>query len=87
MLDLSAAFDSADRSILLQSLEHVIGIAGTALGWVSSHSSDRFLLVFVHDVSLRHTNVSHGVSCFPSGNALFGRIIKFSPSSNGIKLR
>lgn len=62
MLDLSAAFESADHSILLQSLEHVIGTTGTVLGWVSSYLSDRVLLVFVHDVSFRHTNISHGVS-------------------------
>lgn len=62
MLDLSAAFDSADPSIRLQSLEHVIGMTGTALGWVSSHLSGRFLLVFVHGVCFSHTNISHGVS-------------------------
>lgn len=39
LLHLSAAFDTADHNILLQHLEHLFGISGSALGlFVPSYS-------------------------------------------------
>lgn len=67
LLDLSAAFDTIDHNVLLQRLEHVIGIKGTALGWFKSYLSDRFQFVLVNEESSSHTRVSHGV---PQGSVL-----------------
>ena len=67
LLDLSAAFDTVDHSILLHRLEHVIGIKGTALGWFKSYLSDRFQFVHVHDISSTQTRVCCGV---PQGSVL-----------------
>ena len=67
LLDLSAAFDTIDHHILLQRLEHSIGIKGTALSWFKSYLSDRFQFVHVNDKSSVYSKVSHGV---PQGSVL-----------------
>jgi len=60
-----------DYSILLQRLEHAIGIKGTALGWFKSYLSDRFQFLLINEESSSHTRVSHGV---PQGSVL-GQIL------------
>uniref|UniRef100_A0A8C9X8F2 Reverse transcriptase domain-containing protein n=1 Tax=Sander lucioperca TaxID=283035 RepID=A0A8C9X8F2_SANLU len=67
LLDLSAAFDTIDHSILLQRLELLVGIKGIALSWFKSYFSDRSQFVNVNDESSRHAKVSHGV---PQGSML-----------------
>ena len=37
LLDLSAAFDTVDNKIMINKLENVFGITGTALKWLKSY--------------------------------------------------
>ena len=67
LLDLSAAFDTIDHDILLQRLEQLISIKGTALNWFKSYFSDRLQFVQINDESSVHTRVNHGV---PQGSVL-----------------
>jgi hypothetical protein len=47
LLDLSAAFDTIDHTILAQRFEHRIGIKDTALSWIQSYHSDRIQRVSI----------------------------------------
>ena len=67
LLDLSAAFDTIDHQILLERLDTLIGIKGTALGWFTSYLSDRTQFVHVNNKSSMYTKVSYGV---PQGSVL-----------------
>uniref|UniRef100_A0A669CMS1 Reverse transcriptase domain-containing protein n=1 Tax=Oreochromis niloticus TaxID=8128 RepID=A0A669CMS1_ORENI len=61
LLDLSAAFHTVDHNILLERLEHAVGITGTALQWFVSYLSNRLQLVQVNGESSSHTKVNYGV--------------------------
>ncbi|MDF4316827.1 reverse transcriptase family protein, partial [Vibrio parahaemolyticus] len=67
VLDLSAASDTIDHQILLQRVEHLIGLKVSALSWFQSYLSDRFQFVDVHNESSSRTKVCFGV---PRGSVL-----------------
>ena len=50
MLDLSAAFDTIDHTIILHRLRHRYGISGSALKWIESYLTNRCQHVCLNDV-------------------------------------
>ena len=67
LLDLSAAFDTIDHTILLHRLEHVFGIHNTAFHWFSSYLTNRTQTVTVNNCSPTPVTISCGV---PRGSVL-----------------
>ena len=67
MLDLSAASDTIDHRILLETLEKRVGISGTALDWFLSYLSNRFQRVQISNVVSDREKLKYGV---PQGSCL-----------------
>jgi len=67
LLDLSAAFDTIDHTILLERLETVAGIRRAALAWLRSYLRDRTQSVIINGVRSTTVDLSIGV---PQGSVL-----------------
>ena len=67
LLDLSAAFDTVNHSVLLNRLQHRIGLSGKALDWVKSYLSNRSQRVTVKGKFSEAFNLDTGV---PQGSVL-----------------
>ena len=67
LLDLSAAFDTIDHKILLDRLENLYGISGTALSWFMAYLTGRTQMV-----TIDNNNSKPSILCFgvPQGSVL-----------------
>ena len=67
LLDLSAAFDTVDHTILLKRLEVMYGISGTALKWFESYLTKRTQVVNINGTKSEKEELKWGV---PQGSVL-----------------
>ena len=66
-LDLSAAFDTIDHTILVNRLRNDYGLYGKALDWLESYLTDRHQSVHIEDNYSEYTKLNFGV---PQGSVL-----------------
>ena len=67
MLDLSAAFDTIDHSILLERLSKTFGLSGVVLKWFSSYVSGRTQCIMINNQTSPVFDLNYGV---PQGSVL-----------------
>ena len=73
-IDLSAAFDLVDHSILLKRLFDYFGIRGTALAWFTSYLTGRSQRVLIDDMRSDKKQLRQGV---PQGSVLGARLFVY----------
>ena len=61
LLDLSAAFDTIDHSILLSRLEYVFGVSYSVLDWFHSYLTNRTQLVTIQNCKSSPASILYGV--------------------------
>ena len=71
LLDLSAAFDTVDQSILMVVVRRRFGIDGSALSWVAEFLSNRRQVVYAGKTKSDYTALQFGV---PQGSVLGPRV-------------
>lgn len=67
LLDLSAAFDTLDHSVLSNRLDTVLGIKGKALSWIKSYLTDRYQSITINETVSSVSKLCYGV---PQGSVL-----------------
>ena len=67
LLDLSAAFDTIDNSILLHRLKYRFGVSGPALEWFASYLSERYQYIRIGNITSSKRQIPSGV---PQGSVL-----------------
>ena len=60
-LDLSAAFDTIDHTMLVNSLRNDYGLCGKALDWLEYNFTDRYQSVHIKDNLSEYTKLNFGV--------------------------
>ena len=92
LLDLSAAFDTIDHSLLLDRLNYKLGASGTALAWFSSYLTNRKQRIHLNDpiseIFALNYDVPQGSCLGPLlliiyASEMFSVIESHSPSSHG----
>ena len=91
LLDMSAAFDTIDHTILLNTLEVRYGIAGTAHQWFRSYLSDRSQKVRIlgksSDSRILHLGVPQGSVLGPVIFTLYSAQVANIALSHGLRFR
>jgi len=84
LLDLSAAFDTVDHSVLRDRMQQEFGITGGALSWLLSYMTDRHQAVMVRGVESEDKVLQYGV---PQGSVLGPELFKdyIAPLANLIR--
>ena len=85
-LDLSAAFDTANHSILLEVMENYFGIKNTALKWLSSYLKNTKFSVNIDDFSsniktINFTVPQGSILCQTLFNCYFSTLVEMLPKT------